>query len=145
MAAELLRIGAILDEGRLTYKVAPIKNINIETEAPDQSQYNHKLNQGSLTQFTDSVLETVQPELEDVVNKLSVHGAAPNILKEVVDKSSGKTDLEEEELIQHLTSVSSYHSMQFGDAQGGIVEPYVIESPKVSGEISERAGIKDCD
>ena len=44
VAAELLRIGAILDEGWLTYKVAPIKNINIQTEAPDQSQYNFKLN-----------------------------------------------------------------------------------------------------
>lgn len=27
VAAELLRIGAILDEGRLTYKVAPIKTL----------------------------------------------------------------------------------------------------------------------
>ena len=35
--------------------------------------------------------------------------------------------------------------MQFGDTQGGIVEPYVIESPKVSGETSEGAEITDCD
>ena len=44
-------------------------------------------------------------------------------------------DLEEEELIQHLTSESSYHSMQFGDAKGRIVEPYVIKVPKSVGKL----------
>ena len=124
-----------MDEGQLTYKVAPIKNIYTQTKAPDQSQYNYKLKQGSFTQFTDSVLETVQPELEDVVTKLIVHGTAHNILKEVVAKSSSKMELDKEELIHHLTSESSYHSMQFGDVHGGIVEPCVFESPKVSGKL----------